>query len=171
MKRRDFLAAAAGGLASGMALGMAGTASAEDFGPVTHLPLPRFVSLKGNQGYARRGPALTQRIDWVFTREGMPLKLTAEFDHWRRVEDKDGLGGWMHYTLISGMRTVVVIKTMADLRALPDTEAPISARAEQNVIARLRAARQDWCRISAGGQAGWVQKSAVWGVGADEIIG
>lgn len=162
---------AAGGLALGLAApAAAAPAQAIELGPVTHLPLPRFVSLKGNQGFARRGPALTQRIDWVFTREGMPLQLTAEFDHWRRVVDKDGLGGWIHYTLISGVRTVIVTKPMADLRALPDDQAPVSARAEQNVIARLRAARQDWCRISADGQGGWVEKSAVWGVGADEIL-
>ncbi len=41
-------------------------------GCVTNLPLPRFVSLKGDEGNARRGPGLTHRIDWVFTRPGMP---------------------------------------------------------------------------------------------------
>jgi SH3-like domain-containing protein len=167
MNRRDFLAFAAGGAALGLALPAAG----RELGPVTHLPIPRFVSLKGHKGYARRGPSLTQRIDWVFTRAGMPLRITGEFDHWRRVEDKDGLGGWMHYTLISGARTVIVTKSMADLRALPDTQAPISARAEQNVIARLHAARHDWCRVSADGDGGWIEKADVWGVGVNESFG
>ena len=48
------------------------------FGCVTNLPLPRFVSLKGDEGNARRGPGLTHRIDWVFTRPGMPLMITAK---------------------------------------------------------------------------------------------
>ncbi|WP_241559920.1 SH3 domain-containing protein [Solirhodobacter olei] len=167
MKRRDFLACSAGAAAACLGL----PAGAVELGPVTHLPIPRFVSLRGHKGYARRGPSLTQRIDWVFTREGMPLRITGEFDHWRRVEDKDGLGGWMHYTLISGVRTVIVTKPMVILRALPDNKAPITAKAEQNVIARLHAARHDWCRISADGDGGWVEKTAVWGVGKTETFG
>jgi SH3-like domain-containing protein len=79
-----------------------------DVGCVTNLPLPRFVSLKGSEGNARRGPGLTHRIDWVFTRAGMPLKITAEFENWRRVEDSEGAGGWVHYSLLSGVRTALV---------------------------------------------------------------
>ncbi len=166
MKRREFVA-----LAAGLGVSFTGfSAAAVEEGPVTHLPIPRFVSLKGTEGYARRGPSLTQRIDWVFTRNGMPLKVTGEFDHWRRVEDKDGLGGWMYYTRISGARTVIITKAMADLRSLPDPEAPVTARAELNVIARLLSARETWCRISAGGTGGWILKSDVWGVGADEVV-
>ena len=66
-----------------------------DVGCVTNLPLPRYVSLKGSEGNARRGPGLTHRIDWVFTRAGMPLKITAEYENWRRVEDNEGAGGWV----------------------------------------------------------------------------
>ena len=77
-------------------------------GPVTNLPLPRYVSLKGSEGNARRGPSLSHRIDWVFRHAGMPLRVVAEFGHWRRVEDKDGAGGWVHYALLSGVRTAIV---------------------------------------------------------------
>lgn len=167
MNRRDFLAIAAGGASACLAA----PGLAQELGPVTHLPIPRFVSLKGDKGYARRGPSLTQRIDWVFTRAGMPLRITGEFDHWRRVEDMDGLGGWMHYTLISGVRTVIVTEKLATLRAQPDLQAPISARAQRNVIARLREARPEWCRITAEGQGGWIKKADVWGVGASETFG
>jgi SH3-like domain-containing protein len=50
------------------------------------------VSLKTDEGNARRGPALDQRIDWVFVREDMPLRITAEYGHWRRVEDREAKG-------------------------------------------------------------------------------
>ncbi len=39
-------------------------------GRETGLPLPRYVSLRGDEGRARRGPSRSQRIDWVFTRSG-----------------------------------------------------------------------------------------------------
>ena len=46
-------------------------------GPVTSLPLPRYVSLKASEGNVRRGPSLTHRIDWVFKRRNMPLRSPA----------------------------------------------------------------------------------------------
>lgn len=139
-------------------------------GCVTNLPLPRFVSLKGDEGNARRGPGLTHRIDWVFTRPGMPLKITAEFDNWRRVEDQDGAGGWVHYALLSGTRSVIVTLDMAELHDAPQDKARVIAQAEMGVIGRLLECQPDWCRIQSSGERGWVAKSALWGVGPNEII-
>jgi SH3-like domain-containing protein len=144
------------------------SAAAPGRGPETNLPLPRFVSLKTSEGNARRGPSLSHRIDWVFTHRDMPLLVTAEFGHWRRVEDSEGQGGWVHYTLLSGVRTVVVEKAMADLHTSPDPQSDVLARAEAGVIARLGDCSIDWCRITADGEDGWVQKSDIWGVGATE---
>jgi SH3-like domain-containing protein len=141
-----------------------------DVGCVTNLPLPRFVSLKGNEGNARRGPGLTHRIDWVFTRAGMPLKVTAEFENWRRVEDHEGAGGWVHYSLLSGVRNILVTLDMAEFRLAPDAGATVVAQAELGVIARVLECEGAWCRVAVDGQRGWIRKDAVWGVAADEII-
>ena len=138
-------------------------------GPETNLPLPRYVSLKTNEGNVRRGPSLSHRIDWVFTREDMPLQITAEYGHWRRVIDRDGLGGWVHYALLSGNRTVIVDQDLLPLLARPEAGATENALLEQGVIARLGDCKIDWCRISAGGYSGWAHKTALWGVDADEI--
>jgi len=144
-------------------------AGAAERGQVTNLPLPRYVSLKAAEGNVRRGPSLSHRIDWVYTRRGVPLQITAEYGHWRRVQDRDGAGGWMHYSLLSGVRTVIVEEDMLPLLRQPQPDAQVLARAELGVIARLGECRPDWCRIFADGRAGWVPKSALWGVGAGEI--
>lgn len=138
-------------------------------GPVTNLPLPRYVSLKGSEGNARRGPSLSHRIDWVFRHAGMPLRVVAEFGHWRRVEDRDGAGGWVHYSLLSGVRTAIIQQDMVDLHARPDEDADIVARAEAGAIVRLGECNADWCRISGGGAKGWVPKPAIWGVDPGEV--
>ena len=134
------------------------------------MPLPRYVSLKGSEGNARRGPGLTHRIDWVFTTPGMPLRITAEYEHWRRVEDSEGMGGWVHYSLLSGVRSVLVTRDMAEFRALPDATAAPLFQAELGVIGRLLECSPDWCRISAGGEKGWIEKSALWGVDPGEFV-
>ena len=140
-----------------------------NIGAVTSLPIPRFVSLKGSQGNARRGPGLTHMIDWVFTRAGMPLKITAEYEHWRRVEDIDGAGGWIHYSLLSGVRTVLVTQDMAQAFASPDITATVVYQSELGVVGKLLQCIPDWCRISVEGQKGWVQQTALWGVTKGEI--
>ncbi len=153
-----------------VALLIAGAAwAAENRGPVTNLPLPRYVSLKTDEGNVRRGPSLSHRIDWVYKRRDMPLEVTAEHGHWRRVRDRDGAGGWVHYALLSGVRTVIVERDMLELHSRPDAESGVTAKLELGVIARLNECEPDWCRLRAGGFRGWAPKSAIWGVDADEI--
>ena len=141
----------------------------EGRGPVTNLPLPRFVSMKAAEGNVRRGPSLRHRIDWVFTRRDMPLEVTAEHGHWRRVQDRDGQGGWVHFALLSGVRTVLVERDMTTVYTRPDDDAPVVAAFESGVIARLGECVPDWCRISAGGYRGWARTSALWGVAPGEV--
>ncbi|NBD29701.1 MAG: aspartyl-trna synthetase [Alphaproteobacteria bacterium] len=138
-------------------------------GPVTNLPMPRFVSLKANEANVRRGPSLSHRIDWVFTRRDMPLQVIAEYGHWRRVTDREGMGGWVHYTLLSGNRTVIVDQDLLPLLARPEEGATKNAVLELGVIAELDECTPAWCRLFAGGYRGWAPKFALWGVFEDEI--
>lgn len=143
--------------------------SAASFGPETNLPLPRFVSLKASQANVRRGPSLSHRIDWVFQRRNMPLQVVAEYGHWRRVVDREGQGGWVHYTMLSGSRTVLINGTTTPLRAKPDDTAIENAMLEPDVIARLGECDAQWCKLNAGGYRGWAPKAALWGVAEGEI--
>lgn len=136
---------------------------------MTQLPIPRYVSLKSNEGNVRRGPSLSHRIDWVFKWRNMPLEIVDEYGHWRRVRDRDGAGGWVHYSLLSGQRTVIVEEDMVPLLMKPEPGTPINARLEAGVVAKLGACTSDWCRVNAEGQRGWVEKTALWGVKPQEI--
>ena len=141
-----------------------------NIGAVTQLPLPRYVSLKTNEGNARRGPGLTHRIDWVFTLAGMPLRVTAEYENWRRVEDADGAGGWVHYSLLSSARAALVTQDMAEFLVQPEDGAAVVFQAEYGVVGRLLECDRDWCRLSVDGEKGWARKAAIWGVEAEERV-
>ena len=82
-------------------------------------------------GRAWRGPSLTHRIDWVFKRAGMPLKVTAEYENWRRIEDQEGLGGWVHYSLLSGVRSAQVVVDLAEFHDTPNDDAAVRFKATQ----------------------------------------
>ena len=139
-------------------------------GPVTGRPLPRFASLKSDEGNARHGPSLEEPIKWVFVREDMPLLITDEAGAWRRVEDRDGQGGWVHFALLSGTRTVIVTVDRFPLRSQAADDAPEVALLEADVIARVETCTLAWCEIAADGYIGWAPKSVLWGVSADEVI-
>lgn len=139
-------------------------------GAVTGLPIPRYVTLKGAEGNARRGPGLTHRIDWVFTTAGTPLRITAEYENWRRVEDYEGMGGWVHFTLLAGARGIIVTKDMAAFHVLPDAASPVAFQAEAGALAKIMTCSVDWCRVRVEGEKGWAQKPDFWGVNPDEVI-
>src|SRR5919106_133867 len=77
-------------------------------GRTTGLPLPRFVSLGSDEVNLRFGPGETYPIAWILTREGLPVEIVEEFDTWRKVRLHDGDFGWIHGSLLSSRRTVLV---------------------------------------------------------------
>ena len=138
-------------------------------GQVTNLPIPRYVSLKVKEANARRGPSLSHKIDWIYKRQNMPLEIYAEYENWRRVRDFEGLGGWVHYTLLSGIRYVLVKNELLEMRLLPSIDAQVIAKIPQHNIATLDKCNKDWCRIIDDGYKGWVPKNGIWGVYENEL--
>lgn len=143
----------------------------EGVGPVTNLPLPRYVSLRSDKINVRRGPGLDYRKDWVFRRAGLPVKIIDEYGDWRRIVDKDDAGGWVYHAMLTGRRTVLILEDGTVLRDQPNDSARAKARAEQGVVARLQSCGPDWCRIEADSYEGWVPRSAIWGVDSNDIAG
>ena len=138
-------------------------------GPVTNLPLPRFVSMRAASANVRRGPSLSHRVDWSFVRRGLPLQVTAEYGQWRRVRDVDGAGGWVHHSLLSGVRTVLVRgEAMVPLHAGASEATAVRAYIEPEAVARLEKCSGPWCLIGADGVQGWAARAALWGVGPED---
>ena len=57
----------------------------------------------------------------------------------------------------------------ATLYMKPDPQSPVNALAEVGVVARLGTCSLDWCRVSASGSKGWIEKRMLWGVDPEEI--
>lgn len=147
-----------------------GAAAVPRLGPETNLPLPRFVSLNVGRANVRRGPGLSHRIEWEYVLRGVPLEVVAEHGHWRKVRDADGFGGWIHHSMLRGNRTAIVIAPETTLRAEPAADARPVARAEARVVGSIDRCGPIWCRFSAEGHRGFVQKADIWGVGPAEVF-
>ncbi len=147
-------------------LGVAGgPARAGDVGAVTGLPLPRFVSLASDVANLRLGPRRSYDVVAVYRRRGLPLQVVGEFDNWREVVDVEGERGWVHTSLLSGRRTVIVRDGPALLRRGAGGDAPAMARVAEGVVARLlRCEAGGWCFVEVDGRRGWLDRARLWGV-------
>jgi SH3-like domain-containing protein len=150
-------------------------ASAKDTALTTSgLPVPRYVSLKSDHVNVRAGPTKDNDVAWVYTRSGLPVEITAEFENWRRVRDSEGAEGWVYHSLLSGRRTAVItMKSKEDLASLyerPDAASAISARLQAGVVAQVRRCASGWCRVAGDGFDGWIEQQRLWGVYADEKV-
>ncbi len=154
-----------------------GTAAADTTprrGP-SGLPLPRFVSLHSDEVNMRTGPGVRYPIDWVYQRQGLPMQIIDEFEAWRRVRDRDGTEGWVHKSMLSGRRTIVVMGATQALREEPLSGAQVLAYLEAGFIARLGSCLEGWCEVTATsveGQRyrGWLPRSGFWGVFEGEVV-
>ena len=138
------------------------------------LPVPRYVSLKSDHVNVRSGPTKDNDVAWVFTRNGLPVEITAEFENWRRVRDSEGSEGWVYHSLLSGRRTAVItMKRKDDLASLyesADQSSAVVARLQVGVIAQVRKCVTGWCHIAGNGFDGWIEQQRLWGVYADEKV-
>jgi len=153
-----------------LAIASVSSAQQASEGQVTGLPIPRFVSMKSSSANVRRGPSISNRVDWVLRHRGTPLIVLAEYQDWFRVEDVDGEGGWVHTKLLSSRRTVLVQEDLLALRETPSNSARKLARLEAGVVLRLAACQPEWCQGTIEGLTGWLPKSGIWGVLPDEVF-
>src|SRR5579885_2567958 len=135
-------------------------------GSVRGLPVPRFVSLKSDKVNVRGGPNQEQEVRWVYTRAGMPVEITAEFENWRRIRDWEGAEGWVYHSLLSGKRTAVVVP----LYESADANSAVVARLQGGVQGALQSCTGTWCEFRGKGFAGWIRQDRLWGAYPNEKI-
>jgi SH3-like domain-containing protein len=138
------------------------------------LPVPRYVSLKSDHVNVRAGPTKDNDVAWVYTRSGLPVEITAEYENWRRVRDSEGAEGWVYHSLLSGRRTAVVtMKSKDDFAPIYDSADPtsaVAAKLQAGVVVQVRRCNNGWCRVLGTGFDGWIEQQRLWGVYADEKV-
>lgn len=140
-------------------------------GPVSKLPIPRYVSLKSDRVNLREGPSKEHPTLWIYQRAGLPVEITAEFETWRKIRDSEGTEGWVLHSLLSGRRTALVApwKKEPQLLMASDHSTPV-AKLGPGVIGNLRGCDGKWCRIASKDFDGYIQQENLWGVYPGEKV-
>ncbi|MDZ4306542.1 SH3 domain-containing protein [Allopontixanthobacter sp.] len=147
-------------LALGLLLCVVGPASAQD------REVPYWASINTEELNMRVGPSMEYRIEWVYRREGLPVKVVRVVDRWRLIEDSEGTTGWVSSNLLSLRRCAVVIgEGLAAIREVPSSSGKLKWNAEPGVIGQLGDCEAGWCAIDIAGRTGWIEQDRIWGAG------
>ncbi len=140
----------------------------------TGLPVPRFVSLKADKVNVRQGPNRSHDVAWVFSRAGLPVEVTAEFETWRRIRDSDGAEGWVYHSMLSGRRTALVAPWKKEgtvgLLSEPQEGARVKAQLEPGVLGAVKDCDGKFCRLDGDGFDGFVPQAELFGIYPGEKV-
>jgi SH3-like domain-containing protein len=133
------------------------------------LLIPRFASIKSNEVNARTGPSIKCPIEWIFVKKGEPIEIIAEYEQWRQIRDIKGEGGWVHSSVLSGKRSVIIIsKDIIELTKYPKDFSRIVAKLSPNVRCQVNKCKDNECQLRCNSFVGWVPQKYLWGVYIDE---
>ncbi|MES2215530.1 MAG: SH3 domain-containing protein [Pseudomonadota bacterium] len=133
--------------------------------------LPRFAITKSNEVNARTGPGVRYPTEWIFIKKGEPLEITAEFEQWRYVRDITGDVGWVHSSVLSGKRSVVILGTQPqNLHYTQDQTSRVVATLEPNLRCQLKSCKINACKLKCSSYVGWVPHKYLWGVKQGEVF-
>ncbi len=128
---------------------------------------PYWVSLRKTETNMRVGPGRDYRINWVYVRQGLPMKVLREMAGWRLVQDPDGARGWvLQQFLTSKVHTGIVKGSVAEIRENKDGSGRLLWRAAPGVVGKIGDCGSGWCKVDIDGRQGYVAQTAMWGAGA-----
>ena len=129
--------------------------------------LPRFAALKTNEVNVRVGPGENFPIKFSFHRQFWPVKITYEFEDWRKIIDQKGNEGWVHRRTLCGKNYVVVLKKSVIHKDDVPSSPPV-ARIDKEVHILLKKCEENQCKVEAKFQdkmiKGWIERKNLWGV-------
>ena len=134
---------------------------------------PYYASIKSNRVNSHRGPGKEYKISFEYVQKGTPVMIVAKYDHWRKVVDPDGDESWIHKSMLSPKRFVIVIcENPTKLMQKSNETSDVVAYVRKNVVLELATVRGNWCNVvfrgNTGKYSGWIKKSDVFGVFENE---
>lgn len=134
--------------------------------PAQSPDVPYWASISAEEANMRVGPARIYPIDWVYAREGLPVKVLRVNQGWRYIEDPDGARGWMFSAMLSRKRGAIVVgDALAPIRDEPSDAGALKWNAQPGVVGTLGECEAGWCEFAVGGRSGWIEAERLWGPG------
>jgi SH3-like domain-containing protein len=127
---------------------------------------PYWASIRAGEVNMRVGPGEDYKVNWVYRRPLLPVKVLRLKEGWRFVEDPDGAKGWMLARFLVRERTAIVSgQGNAPMRESGSAEAKQLWQVEPGVVGKLGDCSEGWCAFTTGAHRGFIEQSRLWGAG------
>ncbi len=127
---------------------------------------PYWATIDTEELNMRVGPSRAYKIEWVYKRNGLPVKVVRVHEGWRLIQDSEGAQGWVVARMLSAERGAIVVGVeLAAIREAPADNGRLKWNAEPGVIGRLGDCELGWCVFDVGGRKGYMRAEQLWGSG------
>ncbi|NNC59300.1 MAG: hypothetical protein HKO05_04830 [Erythrobacter sp.] len=128
---------------------------------------PYWASIDTTRLNMRVGPSTEYRIEWTYTRKGLPVKVLRLKEGWRYIEDPEGAQGWVVARMLSADRSALVTtETPAPMRAAPADNSTLLWKLSPGAVVEIDHCDASWCEVSLGKRRGYVAAGHLYGSGA-----
>ncbi|MHA6333446.1 SH3 domain-containing protein [Qipengyuania sp. CAU 1752] len=130
-------------------------------------PTPYWASIDTTRLNMRVGPSTEYRIEWTYTRKGLPVKVLRLKEGWRYIEDPEGAQGWVVARMLSAERSALVTsENPAPMRAAPADNSALLWKLAPGVLVNLAQCEAGWCEVTLGKRHGYVPAGHLFGASA-----
>ena len=135
-------------------------------------PVPRFVTIKSNKVNTRVGPGLQYPIASVIVNKSEPVEVIAELENWRQIKDYDKQISWVHVSLLSPKRSVIIASgEQILLYKTPFCNSAVVARVWPLVRCDfLNYCTTKVCKVKCNDIHGWIERKHLWGIYDHECV-
>ena len=121
-----------------------------------------FLSLKKNKVNVRYGPSLESPIKFIYKKIDLPIKQIDKKDNWRRIIDSKNNSGWIHWSQLKPINSVILLKDKILFKKPSNFSRPL-ANIKQGRVLVVKKCDGNWCKVQTGNLKGWIDNKNLWG--------
>ena len=121
-----------------------------------------FLSLKKNKVNVRYGPSFESPIKFIYKKINLPIKQIDKKENWRRIIDSKNNSGWIHWSQLKPINSVVLLKDKILFKKPSSFSRPL-ANIKQGRVLVVKKCDGNWCKVETENFKGWVDNKNLWG--------
>ena len=120
------------------------------------------MSVQADIANIRSGPDAEGSILWKVEKY-YPVTILEKKGQWVRFQDFEGDKGWIHSSLLSKTRTIIIKVDRCNIREGPGTQFEVAFTVDKGIPFKVLQQKGQWLQIEhQDGDKGWVFDTLVW---------
>ena len=121
-----------------------------------------FLSLKKEKVNVRYGPGFDSPIKFIYKKIHLPVKQIDQKDNWRRIIDFKNNSGWIHWSQLKPINSVIPFKDKILFNKPSNFSKPL-ANIKKGRVLVVKKCDGDWCKVETENFEGWINNKYLWG--------